>query len=117
MSAALFPKAVSVGVYSFPGFLHLIAAVLALLLGPCVLLLGRWGTRVHKGLGYAYLSSMAVMLLTAFGVYRVYHAFGIFHYAALLTTATLLVGMVPVLIKRPAPSWLTWGTTTACIGR
>ncbi|MBO3270625.1 hypothetical protein [Hymenobacter defluvii] len=94
--------------YSFPGFLHLVAAVSALLLGPSVLLAGRWGTYSHKRLGYAYLGSMVVMLVTAFGVYRVYHAFGVFHYAALLTLATLLAGMMPVIIRKPASAWLTW---------
>ncbi|UOR06138.1 hypothetical protein MUN82_03335 [Hymenobacter aerilatus] len=51
---------------------------------------------------------MALMLTTAFGVYRLYHAFGVFHYAALLTLVTLLAGMVPVLTKKPTSQWLAW---------
>ncbi|MBX0290633.1 hypothetical protein K3G63_09305 [Hymenobacter sp. HSC-4F20] len=91
-------------VYSTWGLVHLLAALASLVLGTTVLLLPKSGPR-HRRLGYAYVGSVVVMLVTCFGIYRQFHGFGIFHVAALLSTATLVVGMVPVLRRKPARSW------------
>ncbi len=60
----------------------------------------------HKKTGYAYLASMAVMMVTAFGIYRQYGRFGIFHVAAILTSVTVLASMIPVWSKQPKYQWL-----------
>ncbi|WP_324678768.1 hypothetical protein [Hymenobacter sp. GOD-10R] len=91
-------------VYSTWGLLHLIAALASLLLGTTVLVLPKRG-KLHQRLGYGYVISMAVMLVTSFTIYRQYHGFGIFHVAALLSSITLSLGMIPVLRKKPARSW------------
>jgi uncharacterized membrane protein len=91
-------------VYSTWGLLHLIAALASLLLGTTVLALPKRG-KYHKRLGYGYVGSMALMLVTSFTIYRQYHGFGIFHVAALLSSITLSLGMIPVLRKKPARSW------------
>lgn len=80
------------------------AALASLVLGTTVLVLSKRG-KLHKRLGYGYVGSMAVMLTTSFAIYRQYHGFGIFHVAALLSSLTLCVGMVPVLRKKPARAW------------
>lgn len=91
-------------VYSTWGLVHFMAAVAALVLGTTVLTLRKGGRR-HRQLGYGYVAVMAVMLGTSFGIDRQYGGFGIFHVAALLSTATLLLGMVPVWRRRPVRQW------------
>ncbi len=51
---------------------------------------------------------MAVMIVTAFGIYRQYQAFGVFHVAAVFTSLTVLAGMIPVWRKIPVRNWLQW---------
>jgi hypothetical protein len=46
------------------------------------------------------------MLTTSFAIYRQYNGFGIFHVAAILSAATLVVGMVPVWRRNSIPNWL-----------
>jgi len=93
-------------VYSTVGFVHLVAALASLLLGTTVLMLRKSGKR-HRRLGYAYVGSLALMLVTAFGIYRQYGGFGIFHVAALLSAATLLLGIVPAWRRKPIRAWRT----------
>lgn len=92
-------------VYSTWGLLHLIAAMGSLLFGTTVLVMPK-DSRYHKKTGYAYLSGMAIMVVTAFGIYRQYGGFGIFHAAAILTSITILAGMVPVWRRKPRYQWL-----------
>jgi uncharacterized membrane protein len=91
-------------VYSFWGLVHLLAAVVSLLVGTTVLVLSKQGPR-HQRLGYAYVGSLVLMLSTSFAIYRQFHGFGIFHVASLLSTATLLAGMIPVWRKKPVRTW------------
>ena len=51
--------------------------------------------------GYVYWVSMSMLLTTAFMIYRLFSGFGIFHLAAVLSTITLLGGMIPVLRRKP----------------
>jgi uncharacterized membrane protein len=94
-------------VYSTWGLAHLLAAVLSLLLGTAVLALPKPG-KLHRRLGYGYVGSLAVMLSTSFAIYRQYYGLGIFHFAALLSAATLLAGMVPLWRRQPGRHWLHW---------
>ena len=82
------------------GLTHLIASVLALIFGTIVLLKKK-GTKNHKLLGYCYFSNMVILLLTAFFIYRLYGKFGIFHYSAVASSITLVLGMIPVWLKKP----------------
>jgi uncharacterized membrane protein len=88
------------------GLTHLIAAVCSLFSGTAVLTL-RKGSSLHKKIGYVYAISMIVTLITAFMIYRLWGGWGIFHYAAVVSSATLLGGMIPVITKHPANSYLT----------
>lgn len=92
-------------VYSPTGFIHLIAAVIALLTGTLVLSLQK-GTKLHIKIGYVYVISMIIVNGTAFMIYRLFDGFGIFHIAALVSLLTLLAGMIPVLLKKPKKNWL-----------
>ena len=65
-------------VYSTWGAIHLLAALLSLMLGTAVLVAPK-ERKIHRKAGRAYLFCMAVMIATAFGIYRQYNALGIFH--------------------------------------
>ncbi len=93
--------------YSTWGAIHLLAATSSLILGTAVLVIPKQRS-FHKKAGYAYLTCMAAMIVTAFGIYRQYGGFGVFHVAALLTSLTLLAGMLPLLWKKRVRNWLRW---------
>lgn len=102
---ALYPLRMLTIVYNTWGAIHLLAALLSLVLGTAVLVAPK-KRNIHRKAGYAYLTCMAVMIATAFGIYRQYNALGIFHLAAVLTLLTLLAGMLPVLFKKRLRQWL-----------
>lgn len=87
------------------GLIHLITALVAILSGTFVLVLNK-GTRLHKQIGYIYAVNMLLLNATAFGIYRLFGGFGIFHFAALVSLFTLLGGMIPVITKRPKHKWV-----------
>lgn len=80
------------------GGIHLLFSIAALIAGTYILF-GRKGTALHRKIGYLYASSMVVVLFTAFAIYSLYGSFGIFHWLAVLSSVTLLGGMVPMLLK------------------
>ena len=81
------------------GEVHLYSAMLATLFGTLNLIWEK-GTKKHKQIGYAYTVSMLVVNITALMIYRLFGHFGIFHYAAVISLATLLAGIIPIMIKR-----------------
>jgi uncharacterized membrane protein len=105
-------------VHSTTGVIHLISAVLALILGSMVLL-ARKGTRIHRLNGYGFTVSMLVLNGTAFGLYHLFGKLGPFHFAALVSLFTLVIGMIPAITRKPEQEWLkrhTIGMYYAVIG-
>jgi len=92
-------------IHSPTGLVHLIACMISLLSGTFVLVMEK-GTRIHKSLGYIYFTFMLIVNGTAFGLYHLFGRFGPFHIAALISLATLLAGMIPVLLR--TNSWLNY---------
>lgn len=86
------------------GLIHLISSCSALLSGTLVLILKK-GTKLHVKIGYLYLISMGVLILTALMIYRLFNAWGIFHYATLLSLLTIVLGMIPIWTKKPENKW------------
>ncbi|MBC8112327.1 MAG: DUF2306 domain-containing protein [Verrucomicrobia bacterium] len=84
------------------GLIHLISGVIALIFGGLVLLLKK-GTKTHKKAGYVYALSMAVLIISSFGVYRLFGKLGVFHALSLVSTFSLLAGMLPMLKKNRTP--------------
>ena len=80
------------------GGVHTLAAVLALIFGTFVLAAEK-GTQNHVRAGYAYCASMIVMLVTAFFIFQLFGSFGLFHWLAVVSTVTLIGGMVPILVQ------------------
>lgn len=80
------------------GLVHLIASISALILGTISLMLKK-GTALHKRIGYGYATSMVILLITAFMLYNLFGRWGMFHWAAIVSTLTLIAGMIPVLTR------------------
>ena len=87
------------------GLVHLLMASFALIFGSFVLADGK-GTVFHRRVGYLYALSMLGLNITALMIYRLFGKFGVFHWAAVVSLVTLLAGMIPVILRRPAKSWL-----------
>jgi uncharacterized membrane protein len=92
-------------IYSSLGSLHTLSATLALLSGTLVILRNK-GNRAHKLLGYVYIVSMVVTLASAFSIYDLFGSWGVFHWAAVVGTFSLLSGYIPVVLKKPEQRWL-----------
>jgi len=87
-------------VTSDTGLIHFIASLFALLLGTLVLVLPK-GTLKHKIIGRLYALTMLVVLTTAFMIYRLFGTWGIFHWTAVISSLTLICGLIPILTRRP----------------
>lgn len=92
---------------SWIGLIHLIASIFALVFGSWVLVAEK-GTPFHRKIGYLYAISMALLIITALMIYRLFGMFGIFHIAALVSLITLACGMIPAVLRKPEKSWLNW---------
>ncbi len=84
------------------GLVHLISGVFALVLGGFVIVLKK-GTVFHRKVGYCYVVAMTIMILSSFGIYRLFGKFGLFHFFSLVSTFTLLAGMLPMFKKVRTP--------------
>lgn len=82
------------------GWVHTIASVLSLVFGTYVLAIKK-GTTRHKKIGYAYVASMGIVLITSFMMYHLFGGFGIFHIFAVVSIVTILAGMLPMFFKKP----------------
>lgn len=86
------------------GFIHLISSIVALITGTLVLIIKK-GTIQHKRIGYIYVISMVLLLLTSFMIYRLFNGWGIFHYTTIASLLTISLGMIPVWTKKPTNNW------------
>lgn len=76
-----------------------------MLLGSGIFI-ARRGTPLHRKLGYAYITSMLTLNVSALLLYSRTGDFGPFHVAALISLATLVAGAVPAIARRPRGAWL-----------
>lgn len=86
------------------GLIHLISSIFALVTGTLVLLMKK-GTIRHKQMGYVYVISMGILILTSFMIYRLFNGWGVFHYATVAIFLTISLGMIPIWTKKPAKKW------------
>jgi uncharacterized membrane protein len=63
------------------------------------------GTASHRLIGHTYYLAMLGLNGTAFGIYDFFGSFGLFHWLAVLSLATTLAAMIPVLLRRPRTHW------------
>lgn len=87
------------------GLIHFISAIFAMIFG-IVVVFNKKGTKIHIKFGYAYSISMLVLLVSAFMIYKVMGSFGPFHIAAIISSITLLGGIIPAYLKKPKEGWL-----------
>ena len=76
------------------GFVHIVVALAALAFGTAVIF-SRKGTRKHRQLGRAYLVMMLALNGTALAIYELFGGFGLFHWMALFSLASVLLGYWP----------------------
>ena len=79
---------------SAPGMMHFAAALIALVLGP-VLLLRRKRGALHRLLGFVFILCMLALNVSALTMFDL-GRFNLFHLFALISLATLLPGMVAI---------------------
>ena len=91
---------------SHTGLIHFIASIFSLLLGTLVLVLQK-GTLKHRIIGRIYTLAMLVVLTTAFMTYRLFGTWGIFHWTAVISSLTLICGLVPILTRRPSKHYIS----------
>ncbi len=84
-------------IHSGLGLFHTIVATLAMVFGTIVLLKPK-GTRRHRKLGYGYVVSMSLMIISSFGIYN-FGGFSLFHGFSIVSTLSIIMGMYPA-IKR-----------------
>lgn len=92
------------------GWLHTLTAIIALITGSMILA-NEKGTQRHKLVGRVYGVSMLVVCVTSFMIYRVHGTFGVLHFFAVVSTVTLLLGMLPLYTRRgknPIVAHLSW---------
>jgi uncharacterized membrane protein len=80
------------------GLIHLISGIVALIFGGAVLI-AKKGTQIHRKVGYVYVFSMTILLISSFLIYRLFGRFGVFHVFSLISTVSLLMGMLPMFKK------------------
>lgn len=80
------------------GLAHVLSASAALVVGTLVLAVKK-GTVFHKRIGYVYVVAMLLVNATAFGIYQLFGGFGMFHFFAIISLVTIIIGMVPLLLK------------------
>lgn len=80
------------------GWFHLFTALMAMVAGAYILFTTK-GTKRHRQVGYIYVVSMILVCGSAMMIYNLSGRFGIFHILAIVGFATLLAGMIPLLLK------------------
>ncbi len=85
------------------GLAHVIIALLAILFGTLIIF-ARKGTPYHRWIGRAYFASMLALNATALAIYELFGGFGVFHWMALVSLATLIAGYIPARTR--TPGWM-----------
>jgi uncharacterized membrane protein len=86
------------------GAAHVAASLAALVFGMLVLAMQK-GTQLHRAMGMAYAAAMLVLNVSALMTYQINGHFGPFHTLALLSLATIVIGVTVVMRRRPG--WLS----------
>lgn len=81
------------------GWFHFITAMIAMFFGTYILIKPK-GTKLHKQIGYLYVAIMVLVCSTSLGVYNITGDFGVFHVLAIAGLLTLIIGLLPLLLKR-----------------
>jgi uncharacterized membrane protein len=91
-------------IHDLTGLIHTVAALLAMATGSVIFLRPKGGAR-HRQIGYVYTAAMVIMLITAFIIYRLTGGFNALHFAAILSSITLIIGLKFALFRTPTAGW------------
>lgn len=80
---------------------HVVAALSALLAGAAVLMLPK-GTPTHRATGAGYVLALALVNVAALSLHRE-NTFGAFHWLAVASLVTIVVGLLPLLLGKSSP--------------
>jgi uncharacterized membrane protein len=80
---------------------HVVAALSALLAGVAVVFLPK-GTRTHRVIGTAYVLALVLVNVAALSLH-LESVFGVFHWLAVASLVTLVVGLSPLLLGLRSP--------------
>lgn len=79
--------------------IHVILGFLSLMSGLAVLLIKK-GNLKHRLVGRVYVVSMLGLNLTAFGIYKLFGGWGVFHWMAIASLIPLLAGYFAIRYKK-----------------
>ena len=82
---------------------HTIFSTLALLAG--VIFLIPKGTKKHKKIGYLYVFSMIVSLITSFVLFNLWNSFGVYHALSIVSFLTLAIALYFPIGGRNKKKW------------
>ncbi len=83
--------------------IHTIFSVSALLAG--IIFLMPKGTKKHKIIGYAYVFSMVICLITSFGLFNLWKGFGVYHALSIVSFLTLAIALYFPIAGRKKKNW------------
>tara|TARA_B110000858_G_scaffold89711_1_gene103698 strand:- start:10698 stop:11183 length:486 start_codon:yes stop_codon:yes gene_type:complete len=87
------------------GLAHLATALLAVLIGALVIFTKK-GTPRHKWIGRSYVALMFAVNLSAFLIYELFGGFGLFHWMAIFSLLSVLIGYLAAWVR--SPGWQIW---------
>ncbi len=87
--------------------IHTLFSVLALMSGALIFLTKK-GTKQHKRTGYLYSISMALLLVTSFGLYSLWGSFGVYHALSIVSLLTLAIALYFPLAGRRKKNWVEY---------
>lgn len=88
-------------------FLHVVAVTATLVAGAIVLLLPK-GSAIHKRFGWLYITSIAVMAFSSFGIYELRNGPSIFHAVSVVILVVVGLGTYQPLRRKTCSNWLLW---------
>lgn len=90
----------------FIGQLHFLFAILSLVFGTMVLFKTK-GTFHHKVIGYLYVLSMMVVLVTSFMLHNL-ATFGLLHWFSVISSISILLGILPIMFRVPTKNYMVF---------
>ena len=84
---------------------HALVGTIALVTGAWNLM-ARKGTPIHKLIGYLYVLSMAVLVLTSFSIFELFGGFGPYHAMSLVSGITISLAVYFPLRREKYENWL-----------
>jgi len=83
---------------------HTLISVAAMISGGVIFFFTK-GTQTHRKIGFTYVLSMALSLITSFFIYNMFDGFGAFHVMSIISILTISIGMYFPLFGRSISGW------------